>query len=230
MPAMIRAIVFDFDGLMCDTETPEYRAWCEVFESHGSDLSLEVWGALIGKPNSGFDPCTHLETAIGRAIDRIEVRRTQRAKFAEHARGLPLLPGVERIIAEAVELGVKVGLASSSSHDWVDSHLARTGVLDHFDALICREDTAEHKPHPAPYLKAAAALGVQPREAIAFEDSPHGLAAAKAAGMFTVAVPNPLTARLDTSAAHLRLESLAAARLEDLIRAAELQWKSGGHP
>ncbi len=218
-PAKIfRALVFDFDGLICDTESPQFDAWREIFRSHGSDLTLEWWSGLIGRANHGFDPHTHLEQSIGRPLDRDAVYAKQREHFFAGAGAMPSLPGVVAYLDNAMRLGLKLAVASSSSRQWVAGHLERLGLLERFTALICREDTLEHKPHPAPYLAAARALNVEPGETVALEDSPHGIAAAKAAGMRVVTVPNRLTALLDTSAADIRLASMAEIPLESLLR------------
>jgi HAD superfamily hydrolase (TIGR01509 family) len=128
-----------------------------------------------------------------------------------------VLPGVRDYLREARELRLKVGLASSSDRAWVRGHLGRLGLLDYFDTIKCVEDTGAHKPDPAPYLAALDTLGVSPAGAVAFEDSPHGVAAAKAAGMLCVAVPNSVTRRLGLDRADLVLDSLAALPLSGLL-------------
>jgi HAD superfamily hydrolase (TIGR01509 family) len=128
-----------------------------------------------------------------------------------------VLPGVERTIDAAVAAGLLLGVASSSSAEWVGSHLARLGLLDHFAELACR--TADVPPKPAPdlYLAAVGALGVAPHEAIAFEDSPNGVAAAKAAGLWCVAVPNGMTRGMDLGAADLVVASFEDVELARLL-------------
>ena len=132
-----------------------------------------------------------------------------------------ILPGVEEYIREAKARGMKVGLASASWGDWAPGHLERLGLHVHFDAIKTAADVERVKPDPALYLAALDALGLDATEAIALEDSPNGIAAAKAAGLFCVAVPNAMTRDLDVRAADLRLASLAAMPLAELLEIAE---------
>jgi beta-phosphoglucomutase-like phosphatase (HAD superfamily) len=124
---------------------------------------------------------------------------------------------VERI-DEAKALGLMVGLASSSTLDWVRGHLARLGILERFDCLRCRDDVANVKPEPDLYVAVLDCLGVRASEAIAIEDSPNGVTAAKRAGMRCIAIPNSITARLDLSQADVLLASLADITLPELLR------------
>lgn len=219
---MIRALVFDFDGLILDTETPELMAWQETFAEHGCELTLEVWVDSIGRPPGSFDPCRHLAELARREIDLEFVREQTRVRARKAVWSQPLLPGVEELVMEARSAGMRVGIASSSSLGWVRGHLERFGIDDAFDAMVCREDTTRHKPDPAPYRAILEKLDVSSHEAIALEDSPHGLAAARAAGMICVAVPNQVTRQVPLSSAHLRFESLAEISLARLVRQAEV--------
>ena len=153
-------------------------------------------------------------------MDRAAIRARRRRCHAELVAAQPLLPGVLDYIAAAGRLGLRLGVASSSSRDWVVGHLTRLGLDRHFAAVICADDVARTKPDPALYLAALAALDLRPEEAVALEDSPNGIAAAKAAGIFCVAVPNPLTRRLSLAAADLQLASLADLPLDRLLERA----------
>ena len=209
--------MFDFDGLILDTEEPIYRSWLEVYEAHGEELPFERWVQTIGSSNHGFHPQHHLEERLGRplpkeVLDRRIGRRTELI-LARH-----VLPGVVERLDEAKELGLKVGLASSSTQDWVRGHLERLGILERFDCLRCRDDVANVKPEPDLYLAVLDCLGVLASEAIAIEDSPNGVTAAARAGMRCVAVPNSITAQLDLGHADLLLDSLAAITLPQLLR------------
>lgn len=215
---MFRALIFDFDGLIIDTESTELDAWREVFAAHGQALTLDVWSDSIGRPPGSFDPCVHLAALCGARLDGDAIRVVVRERARARASELPLLPGVAAWLDDALRLGIRVGLASSSSHRWVEGHLDRLGLLDRFHAIVCREDTEEHKPHPAPYARAVDRLGFPPREQLGIEDSPHGLASAKAAGVRCIAVPNAVTRSLDFTTADLRLDSLADMRLTEAMR------------
>jgi beta-phosphoglucomutase-like phosphatase (HAD superfamily) len=126
-------------------------------------------------------------------------------------------PGVEAYLEAAQRRGLRLAVASNSRREWVAPHLARLGLLERFAHLSCWAPVRPPKPAPDLYLDAAAALGVRPTDALAFEDSPAGVAAAKAAGLRCVAVPHPLTARLDLSAADLIVPSLTDYPLPALL-------------
>jgi HAD superfamily hydrolase (TIGR01509 family) len=129
-----------------------------------------------------------------------------------------VLPGVVERIDEAKAMGLKLGVASSSTVDWVRGHLVRLGIFDRFDCVRCRDDVANAKPEPDLYLAVLECLGVDASEALAIEDSPNGVLAAKRAGMRSVAIPNSITARLDLGQADVLLGSLAEVTLAELLR------------
>lgn len=213
---MIRALVFDFDGLILDTETPIYLSWKEVYDAYGVPLPFALWVKTVGSSNQAFDPRHHLEERLARALPRDVVDRRV-ARRVEMVLAQPLLPGVDAMLAEARSHGMKVGVASSSSREWVDGHLERLGILDRFDCRRSRDDVGAVKPQPDLYLAVLDCLGLPAAEAVAIEDSPNGILAAKGAGMACVAVPNPITASLDLSQADLLLGSLAEVTLDELL-------------
>jgi HAD superfamily hydrolase (TIGR01509 family) len=214
---MIRAIVFDFDGLILDTEEPVYRSWLEVYEAHGEELPFERWVQIVGSTTTGFHPQHHLEERLGRSLPK-EVLDRRIGRRTELVLAQKLLPGVVQHIDQAKALGLKVGVASSSTADWVRGHLARLGILERFDCLRCRDDVANAKPEPDLYIAVLECLGVTASEAIAIEDSPNGVTAARRAGLRCVAIPNSITARLDLSGADVVLGSLAEITLADLLK------------
>ena len=177
---------------------------------------MEVWGDVIGRGANYFDPYQELVAKLGHDLDRETVLNRRRARHLEMVAKLEILPGVRDAVAEAKRLGVRLGVASSSSRAWVIGHLERLG-LEGFDCVRCRDDVVNTKPDPELYLSVCACLGVAPCDALALEDSANGIAAAKAAGMRCVAIPNPMTVGLDLSAADLRLDSLADLRLAELL-------------
>lgn len=219
---MIKALIFDFDGLILDTESPALQAWQEIYEAHGCTFPLEQWLALIGGAGSGsFDAFDALERQLGRAVERERFQDQRRRRKLALTALQPLLPGVLDYLEAAARLGLRTGLASSSPYDWVSSNLERHGLLERFPCIRCSGDVAHVKPEPDLYLAALAALQVQAEEAVALEDSPNGVWAAKRAGIFCVAVPNPLTGRMPLEHADLRLSSLAALPLDELLRTVE---------
>ncbi len=214
---LIRAIVFDFDGLILDTEEPIYRSWLEVYEAHGQDLPFERWVQTVGSTNAGFHPQHHLEERLGRALPK-EVLDRRISRRTEMILANDVLPGVVRLTEEAKAMNLKLGVASSSTSDWVRGHLMRLGIFDRFDCIRCRDDVANAKPEPDLYLAVLECLEVGAAEAIAVEDSPNGVLAAKRAGMRCVAIPNSITASLDLGQADVRLGSLAEVTLPELLR------------
>lgn len=214
---MIRALVFDFDGLILETEGPVYRSWLELYQSYGFPLPFSTWATLIGTSHGPFDPYLELERLVGRELDWEVLTPSRRAREFELIETQPVLPGVKQCLRDARRLGLKVGLASSSSCGWVSGHLKRLGLLGYFDILRARDDVQHTKPDPELYLSVLAEMGISGREAIALEDSPNGIRAAKDAGMFCVAVPNPLTSQLSMEEADLCVSSLAEMSLEEMI-------------
>ena len=213
---MIRAIVFDFDGLILDTEEPVYRSWQEVYAAHGEELPFERWVQIVGSTTAGFHPQHHLEERLGRPLSQ-EVLDRRIGRRTEMILAEGLLPGVSDRLDEARAMGLKLGVASSSTQDWVRGHLARLGILDRFECIRCRDDVEQAKPAPDLYVAVLACLGVEAAEAVAIEDSPNGVAAAKSAGMRCVAIPNSITGQLDLSQADLVLDSLADVTLGGLL-------------
>ena len=221
---MIRALIFDFDGLILDTESPEYQSWQEIYAEHACSLPLSKWGQLVGTANT-FDPYAYLAEQSGRAVDRPSLQAKHRARVEELIESLSPLPGVEDYIADAKRLGLRLGVASSSRRDWVEGHLTRLGLVQHFDAITCADDVERVKPDPALYLKAAERLGVAPSLAVALEDSPNGALAAQRAGIYCVTVPNALTQQLVFAAGDMRLssmDSLSLGALLDQVNAAKV--------
>ena len=216
--SVIKGLIFDFDGLILDTELPVFQAWQEIYQSYGCYLPLSSWAMNIGVGADLFDPYADLERQLGRPVDREGIRGLRRQRQAERIEAQPVLQGVHEYIADAKGLGLGVGLASSSSRDWVVGHLTRLGLEQQFDSIKCSDDVQLTKPDPELYLANLDSLGIQAGEAVALEDSPNGIASAKAAGIFCVVVPNVLTSQLPLNAADLRLASLAEIPLGDLLR------------
>lgn len=216
---MIQALIFDFDGLILDTELPDLQSWQEAYRAYGLELPLPAWLTRVGRVGDphAFDPHNYLEQQLGHQLDRELLRAARRRRNDQMIASQPVLPGVEAYIAEAGRLGLKLAVASSSSHNWVDGHLQRLGLWSCFDCVVCGDDVPRRKPDPAVYLAVLAALGVRSEEALAFEDSPTGMAAARAAGIFCVVVPNALTRNLTFAQPDLLLDSLADLPLADAL-------------
>jgi HAD superfamily hydrolase (TIGR01509 family) len=214
----IRGLLFDFDGLLIDTETPSRLAYEELYREHGHELPLDKWATLVGTIGAEFDPDAHLEELVGRPLDRAALAERRRAREHELTDLEDLRPGIEDYLAEAERRGLKTAIVSSSDTDWIDRHLLRLDRRRGWDAIVAANgDVGRAKPQPALYLEALDALGLRPEEAIAFEDSVNGIRAAKGAGVFVVAVPNPITETFALDEADLLLGSLEELSLDDLL-------------
>jgi len=225
--AAIRALIFDFDGLIVDTEVPIFRAWQRIYREHGQELPLDRWLTIIGTASGPFDPVIDLAKKTGTKLDQAELKALEVLYYQEATALQQLLPGVIDYLVAARQLGLKTAVASSSTRKWVMDHLNRFGIGGHFDAIVCREDVKRTKPDPDLYLTTLERLGARPDEAIAFEDSSNGIHAAKAAGLYCVVVPNLLTVDLDLTEADLRLLTLEALPLREVIKEASGARKRG---
>lgn len=214
---MIKLIIFDFDGLILDTETPDFVSWQEIYSEHGVVLTLDAWAHCIGARAGVFDPIAHLASLTGIHPDRDSIEARRRSRFHQLVEEETLRPGVLEYLDSAPSLGVQLAVASSATREWVEGHLTRFGILDRFDCIKCVEDVEHAKPEPDLFLAACRALRVGPQEAIVLEDSPNGLLAANRAGIFAVAVPNSVTASLHLGHADLTVPSLLDCPLGDLI-------------
>ncbi len=217
----IRGLIFDFDGIILDTETPEYQSWLELFQEFGKELPVSIWTAYIGAGRTSFDPLAYLKEITGLPLPEqdLQTRRYQRAVELQTQKGI--YPGVVEYLQDAKRMGLKTAVASSSDRAWVGGHLSRLGLMDFFDAVLTADDVSQVKPEPELFLKALKAIGLEKDQALVFEDSPNGILAAKRAGIRCICVPNEITREMDTSAADDHLPSLAAVRLADLLQQME---------
>ena len=214
----ISALIFDFDGVILDTETPEFDIWQDIFAGFGTVLEAAVWKQHIGTEAGTFDVYGHLEEMSGQTIDRATVRAEMRGLYLARIDANPVLPGILDYINGARALGLKVGLATSSDSAWVHGHLTARGMLGLFHSITTKEDVTKLKPDPEIYLKAAERLGASPGDVVAIEDSLNGVTAAKSAGMGCVVVPNPMTADMQFDQADLRLNALSDLPLQTLLK------------
>ncbi len=204
----LRALVFDFDGLILDTEWSAFSTAAAVWAEHGLDLDLQVWQEIVGTAEHPHWS-EMLEADLGRGIDRDVVVAARQDQHHAEVEAQDLLPGVEDLVRAAEVAGLSLAVASSSPRAWVEGHLEWRGLAPSFVAVVCREDVERTKPDPALYTTALDRLGVGPGEAVALEDSHHGTVAARAAGLPVVAVPNRVTAGQDFAQASLVVGSLA---------------------
>jgi HAD superfamily hydrolase (TIGR01509 family) len=213
----IRALVFDFDGLILETEIPVLESWRKVYADHGVELPMDTWLETIGTADHDFDPFGHLQELVGHPLERepIQSARILHRDAILHAQ--ETLPGVRDYLEDARRMGLKLAVASSSRRRWVVPHLERLGIHEHWDAVLTSDDVTRTKPDPELYAAAVKALHVAPQEAVALEDSENGVIAAKDAGLWCVAVPGALTRDMDFSRADIRLGSMAEKTLAELL-------------
>ncbi len=225
MPQAVKALLFDFDGLILDTETPEVLVWQSIYREHGFDLPVDEWEKTIGGYGiSTFDAAEHLSLLSQGRLDSASMRTRYRRESDLLIHASPIMPGVVNMIEQARGQGISSAIGSSSPHSWVDAHARRLGIFHYFKHIICQDDVppGRTKPNPDIYLKVLDMLKVQNTEAVVFEDSLNGVEAARRAGIFVVAVPNPLTAKMGVSG-DLTVSSLVDLSLQDLQ--AKIPWK-----
>jgi len=214
----IKGLVFDFDGLILDTETPQFNTWNDIYKKHQLDLSISLWAKCLGTDHKEFDPLTNLEKETNINLNRDAIHENFSKNALQTILTQPPLPGIIETLDAAQSLGLRVGLASSGDRSWVKGHLTRLNMLDRFECIYTREDVEKVKPDPELFQRAMEHLKIKPEETIVFEDSPNGILAARRAGCFCVAVPNEVSKQLDLSLANLRLKSINELPLIELIK------------
>jgi HAD superfamily hydrolase (TIGR01509 family) len=208
----VRAFLFDFDGLILDTEYASRAGWEWLYREHGHELPADLWATLVGTTHAPWDPMSHLEELVGERLEREALNERRYAHELALIEAEELRPGIAEYLAAAQQHELKRAIVSSSTRAWVDMHLERLEEAVGWDAICTADrDPARAKPSPTLYLEALDLLDVAAPEAVAFEDSPNGVLAAKAAGIFTVAIPNEVTRDLglEEAGADIVLDSLA---------------------
>ena len=201
-----KAVLFDFDGVILDSEWPIYQSWKRVFEREGQNLAQEIYVNCIGSDFEVWSPPLYLEELTGKHFNwdlENAARQVEITRDLEHAEPMP---GITELVEYLSEKPTAV--VSSSSHHWVDGWLDQLNLASHFNTTVCRGDAPKIKPAPDLFLEAAKQLGISPHECLVIEDSINGLLAAHQAEMNVLAVPNRLTSVLDFSAAHWQIGSL----------------------
>lgn len=213
----IQGIIFDFDGLICDTESTELRAWEKLYEDYDVPFPFEEYQKTIGAVHNDETPLWLLKKSLNDQINLSDAK----AKLHQYHKELneiePLRPGVLDYLQDAKIMGLKIGLASSSPLSWVGFHLDRLGIREYFECIKTYEDVHQTKPDPQLFLLTLACLNLAATKTIALEDSINGVLAAKSAGLITIVVPNAVTSRFTFENADLILTSLEEKPLEKLI-------------
>jgi len=218
----LQGILFDFDGLILDTETPIFQTWKEKFKEYGHELLLEEWAEILGKSTDHLGPIEVFLNEFPEESKRKEILQEAKQKELKLVHQERPLPGVEDLINKAKELGLMLGIVSSSDQDWVHSHLKRLGLMEYFDHTSCADEVEIAKPNPELYNLGLKKTGLAREKVLVLEDSPNGVLAAKRAELFCIAVPNQLTIQLpfdnDGGEPDLVLASLLEFPWDDLMR------------
>ena len=202
----MKAILYDLDGTLIDSETAGLVSWGEVFRAHGCSLDEQLWLAEVAAGRGPCMPNAELEAAVGRRLDRVALEEERLRRRDEL---LTARPGALEHLARARNMGLATALVTNAPRWWVEQQLDRNGLHEHtFDAIVTGHSGLPRKPAPEVYLTTLHLLGLDPADAVSLEDSPVGIAAAVAAGVACVAVANEVTRRLDLSAADLVVDSL----------------------
>jgi HAD superfamily hydrolase (TIGR01509 family) len=214
----LKAFLFDFDGLILDTETASRAGWQWLYGEHGHELPPEKWELVVGTVGA-WDPFAHLEALVGGPLEREALNERRYAHELSLIEAEELRPGIAEYLVAAERLGLKRAIVSSASRRWIDMHLERLERAVGWDAIVTADhDEVRAKPAPTLYLEALETLGVGPDEAVAFEDSPNGARAAKAAGIYVVGIPNSVTQGFGLEdAADVVVESLADLPPDELV-------------
>lgn len=212
---MLKAIVFDFDGVIVDTESQWYfiyKNWMK--RDYGYDLKLEDYLVCVGADSKSL--FRFLKKEVDEDIDGEEFEKIATKEFIERSSKLPPMQGVIALIEEAKKRGLKIALATSATRKKPETHLKRLGLISYFDALSTAELSEHIKPEPDIFLKAAELIGVEPAECLAIEDSVNGLISAKRAGMPCLVVPNAVTKVGDFEGCYRMVDSLEEVKLDEI--------------
>ncbi|MBM6619592.1 HAD-IA family hydrolase [Bacillus suaedaesalsae] len=211
----MKAVIFDFDGLIIDTETVWYEVFRKVMGNYGVSMTVEDFSICIGTSDDVL--YKKLEQLAGTTLDRTEMKRQTRELYNHYVSTLTLREGVIDYLQAATTMGLKLAVASSSSRNWVEAFLEKFQLRNYFDVVKTRDDVTMVKPDPELYIQAMTSLGVTAQEAFCFEDSKNGLQAALSAGLSCVIVPNGITRILDFSGHAFKMNSMADHSFEEVL-------------
>ena len=212
---MIQAVIFDFDGLIIDTETVWFDSFNEVLGRYDVEFPLEIFLPCVGTKGTIIDQ--YIEEKLGNRVSVQEIRQLVRECHREKIVDIDIREGVRDYLTQAKELSLKIGLATSSNREWIDHFFKRLDLLHYFDVIKTGDDVKKVKPDPEVYHQCLDALNVSSNHVVAFEDSNNGAKAAKASGVSCVIVPNPITAKLTFDDYDLRIESMASQSLTEVL-------------
>ncbi len=214
---MIKAIIFDFDGTVIDTETAWYIAFRDAYKEHGVNLTLDTYSQCIGTSLHTFNPYEYLVTDLHLPINLDTFRESIHSRHASLMDTEKMRPGILEYLNAAKAKHLKIALASSSKLDWVERFLEKLQIRDYFDCIRTANDVVHVKPDPELYLQTLQCLDLNASEAIAIEDSPNGAKAAVSAGIHCLVVPNSITKYLEFEHFNHMADSLTDVDFENLL-------------
>ncbi len=205
----VSAVLFDFDGILVDTEWAIYQSWKNCFTHEGQELPLSIYTRCIGSDFATWSPKTYLEELTGKQFDWNMLDKLRQQEIVAELSEEGAMPGVIDLLDLLTAHQIPCAVVSSSSHHWVDDWLDKLHLTRYFDHVICRGDAPHIKPAPDLYLAAAHRFSLNPAHCLVIEDSLNGVISAHAASMPVWAVPNRVTNCLDFSQADRIWGSLA---------------------
>lgn len=203
-----RGIIFDFDGVLVDTEWAIYQSWVRLYAREGQQISIATYSPCLGAGYSHWNPAEHLEKLTGRTYDWDVETSARQAELESDLARSGLMDGTAELLTWCAGQGIGLTVASSSSRRWVQGWLERLGIYDCFQGVFTRTDGYAVKPDPALFLAAQQSLQLPKEDCFIVEDSENGTIAARNAGIPCVAIPNRMTELSDLSRAEYRLRSL----------------------
>ncbi len=203
-----KGIIFDFDGVLVDTEWAIYQSWVHLYAREGQEISIATYAPCLGAGYSHWNPADHLEKLTGKSYDWDAETPARQAMLEADLERMGLMEGAAELFAWCAEQGIPMTVASSSSRRWVAGWLEKLGIYHHFTGVFTRTDGYPVKPDPALFLAAQQCMGHPKADCLIIEDSENGTIAAQNAGIPCVAIPNRMTEACDFSRAAFRFSSL----------------------
>ena len=204
----VKAVFFDFDGILVDTEWAIYQAWLKCFLLENQPLPLEIYTRCIGSDFATWSPKKHLEELTGKTFDWETLDAQRQKEIVADLSEEGVMPGGRELLDLLRDRGIPMAVVSSSSHFWVDGWLNKLGIFSYFDHVVCRGDAPRIKPAPDLWIEAAKRFSLESALCLAIEDSHNGVISAKEAGLQVWAVPNRVTQCLDFAQADRVFSSL----------------------
>lgn len=203
-----RGIIFDFDGVLVDTEWAIYQSWVHLFAREGQEIPIPVYSPCLGAGYTHWNPADYLEELTGKRYDWEKETPARQAMLEADLERMGLMDGALELLDWCEAQGIGLTVASSSSRRWVQGWLERLGIYHRFAGVFTRTDGYAVKPSPALFEAARLCLGLEKEECLIVEDSENGTVAAQNAGIPCIAIPNRMTADCDFSRAAYRCDSL----------------------